>query len=66
MLELEGELETVREEKKRGRHFHLETFGKVAKIMQQYACECSESCEPMPKDKSYCGWAAKQAAEGKI
>lgn len=66
MLELEDELETAKEDRKRDRRYHMETFGKMTKIMKQYACECKEECADKHEDPSFCGWAAKQAFEGKV
>jgi hypothetical protein len=66
ILELEDALDVAREDRKRDRIYHLETFGRMTRVLKQYACECSEECEDTPEDASYCGWAAKQAMEGKV
>jgi hypothetical protein len=66
ILELEDALDVAREDRKRDRIYHLEAFGRMARVLKQYACECSEECEEKPEDASYCGWTARQAMEGKV
>lgn len=65
-LKMEDLLDVARDDRHRDRRRSIEIMGKMSIILRQYACECSEACKDMPDDPSYCGWAAKQALEGKI
>jgi hypothetical protein len=65
-LRIEDLLDVARDARRADRRRHLEIMGKMSVILQRYACECAEPCEDMPDDASWCGWAAREAIEGKI
>ena len=66
MLELEADLDLATDARKKDRRHHLETFGRMIRVLKRYQCDCDEECEDAPEDASYCGWDAKRSVEGKI
>jgi hypothetical protein len=63
---LHGKLDEAKDASSSGKLRQAEIWGHVMSIMRQHACECYEECDPMPETRSYCGWRAKQALEGKL
>lgn len=65
-LKMEDLLDIARDDRYKDRRRHLELMGKMSSVLRQYACDCSSCCVDMPEDASYCGWAAREAMEGKV
>ena len=63
---LQGLLDIARDDRYTERRRHSELWGLLMNVIKPHACECAEPCENEPPIQSYCGWAAKQAIEGKL
>lgn len=63
---LQSMLDIARDDRYTERRRHSEIWNLLMNVIKPHACECEEQCENEPSDQSYCGWAAKQALEGKL
>jgi hypothetical protein len=63
---LQNLLDIARDDRYTERRRHSELWGLLMNVIKPHACECEEQCENEPAIPSYCGWAAKQALEGKL
>lgn len=64
--ELQANLDIARDDRYTERRRHSEIWKLLMNVLKPHACECEEKCETEPEIKSYCGWDAKQALEGKL
>lgn len=64
--ELQNKLDIAIDDRYTERRRHSEIWSLLMNVIKPHACECTEQCENEPAISSYCGWAAKQALEGKL